>query len=138
MIDENIKNAWDKINPSEAEKQRIMGKIYEAENQSNRKVGIRSVLIAAVIAVLAMTTAFAAPVWRYLETRIIQGSVYTHSGHFIVREYDGERVFDISGIPEVGAAPTVVEVDGDRLTLYDPRNFFSNTDLDENSVWEAP
>jgi len=63
MDNEKIKNAWDKLNPNEERKQSIMNKIQEnmQENQNPRKRRIsgRTVLIAAIIAALTITTALA-------------------------------------------------------------------------------
>jgi len=120
MNEEKIKNAWDKINPNEEKKQRIMRKIYEAQSQHKRGFSTKVSLIVAIVASLTITTVFfAEPIWRYLETRIVKGGTYID--HFIVREYGDERIFDISGLPEMSEVPIVVEVEGEQLMLIDSR-----------------
>ena len=59
MNNEKIKDAWDKLNPNEESKQRILTKIHGGKNRHKGRFSRKVLLIAAAITALTITTVFA-------------------------------------------------------------------------------
>ncbi|MCL2575821.1 MAG: hypothetical protein FWE33_05245 [Defluviitaleaceae bacterium] len=103
----------------------------ERADMKERKFKKPVVLAAAVIAaiMLPVVALAAGPIWRYLETRVLQGEEYIN--HFAVRDLgDGVAVSEIEFNENANGirGPIRVEIEGREHTLLDTSVF---TDLDE-------
>ena len=88
-----------------------------------RKLKKPIAVAAALILVLSMSAfAFGEPVWRYLETRIIQGEQYVH--YFAAWEAAPYTSMIQMTIDPNAQGPIVVEIDGAIVLLQDASHFY--------------
>jgi len=59
MNNEKFKDAWNKLNPDEESRQRILGRIENKQKQPKGRISTKMLLIAAVITILSVTTVIA-------------------------------------------------------------------------------
>jgi len=105
--------------------------LYEERySMKNRKIKLSVAIAAALITALSLSfVAFGDPVWRVLQTRIVEGDQYISD--FVLKESDDGFVMGRVTMATEESGDTgrvVVEVDGELQVLQDPLIL---TDLDE-------
>jgi len=108
--------------------------VAKADNKNEERVYMknrtfRKPLVAAVVALAVLSVsavAFAGPIWRQIETRIVQGEQYVE--HFAIYESADGYTMGTMHIDHNASVPIVVEVEGELQVLSDRHAF---ADLDE-------
>jgi len=104
----------------------LKGKLTKIDKEENpnmkSRIFKRTIMIAAaIIATMSLTVAaFGETVWRYLETRVIQGEEYVK--HFSIMESEEGTMGSIE-IDMDSEGPIVVEIDGVQSVIRDLRTF---------------